>query len=172
MRILFYLLLAMSTAFPVSAQHLFGSRDDPAEYNGLAWWETEAIVDVSAGFSLIGPQWRSFGRMTLNAKRSELGLKIDAGARAGVYGAYSDDFDDWRDAGNPGWGYDDVLPVFKAIEDNQTGADAFRGTGGPVHVTDTSPPSASLPNNSSSASGCLIFSWIRRPIGRAPYSLS
>lgn len=45
------------------------------------------------------------------------------------------DFDDWRDAGNPGWGYDDVLPAFKAIEDNQAGADEWRGTGGPVHVS-------------------------------------
>jgi choline dehydrogenase len=47
-----------------------------------------------------------------------------------------EDFDDWRDAGNPGWGYDDVLPVFKAIEDNEAGEDAWRGRGGPVHVTE------------------------------------
>lgn len=26
------------------------------------------------------------------------------------------DFDDWRDAGNPGWGWDDVLPYFKRSE--------------------------------------------------------
>src|SRR5438445_68636 len=32
----------------------------------------------------------------------------------------------------------------------------------------TSPPLTSLPNSNSSASGCLIFSWTRRPIGRAP----
>src|SRR5688500_10082816 len=32
----------------------------------------------------------------------------------------------------------------------------------------TSPPLTSLPNNSSSASGCLIFSCTRRAIGRAP----
>lgn len=47
-----------------------------------------------------------------------------------------EDFDDWRDAGNAGWGYDDVLPVFKAIEDNEAGEDAWRGRGGPVHVTE------------------------------------
>ncbi|GLS32179.1 choline dehydrogenase [Mesorhizobium albiziae] len=49
-----------------------------------------------------------------------------------------EDFDDWRDAGNPGWGFDDLLPVFKAIEDNEAGADAWRGRGGPLHVTDCS----------------------------------
>ncbi|WP_371924340.1 GMC family oxidoreductase [Aliihoeflea sp. 40Bstr573] len=49
---------------------------------------------------------------------------------------HKSDFDDWRDAGNAGWGYDDVLPVFRQIEDNEAGADSYRGTGGPVHVTD------------------------------------
>jgi choline dehydrogenase len=48
------------------------------------------------------------------------------------------DYDHWREFGNPGWGYDDVLPAFKAIEDNEGGADRWRGTGGPVHVTDCS----------------------------------
>ena len=51
---------------------------------------------------------------------------------------HPEDFDDWRAAGNPGWGYDDLLPVFKSIEDNQTGEDQWRGRGGPVHITDCS----------------------------------
>ncbi|TPL48852.1 choline dehydrogenase [Mesorhizobium sp. B2-4-4] len=49
-----------------------------------------------------------------------------------------EDFDDWRDAGNPGWGYDDLLPAFKALEDNEAGADRWRGRGGPLHISDTS----------------------------------
>lgn len=48
-----------------------------------------------------------------------------------------EDFDRWRDAGNPGWGYDDVLPLFKAMEDNDLGADDYHGIGGPLQVTDT-----------------------------------
>ncbi|WP_274630322.1 GMC family oxidoreductase [Arvimicrobium flavum] len=46
------------------------------------------------------------------------------------------DFDDWRAAGNVGWGYDDVLPAFKALEDNAAGADEWRAAGGPVRVSD------------------------------------
>ena len=46
------------------------------------------------------------------------------------------DYDSWRDLGNPGWGFADLLPYFKAVEDNEAGADAYRGRGGPVHVTD------------------------------------
>ena len=46
------------------------------------------------------------------------------------------DYDAWREAGNAGWGYDDLLPVFKALEHNQAGIDEWRGHGGPVHVSD------------------------------------
>ena len=47
-----------------------------------------------------------------------------------------EDFDAWAAAGNSGWGFDDLLPHFKAIEDNEAGADEWRGVGGPIHVTD------------------------------------
>ncbi|MFP3644058.1 GMC family oxidoreductase [Paraburkholderia sp. SIMBA_054] len=46
------------------------------------------------------------------------------------------DFDNWEKLGNPGWGYDDVLPYFKAIEHNERGADAYRGAEGPLWVSD------------------------------------
>ena len=48
------------------------------------------------------------------------------------------DFDDWEAAGNPGWGWRDVLPYFKALEHNESGGGDLRGTGGPLHVTDIS----------------------------------
>ncbi len=49
---------------------------------------------------------------------------------------HRDNYDAWRDAGNPGWGYADVLPYFKRSENNSRGADAFHGTGGPLDVSD------------------------------------
>ena len=48
-----------------------------------------------------------------------------------------EDFDRWREAGNIGWGYDDVLPLFKEMEDNDLGAGEYHGAGGPLHVSDT-----------------------------------
>jgi len=45
------------------------------------------------------------------------------------------DYDGWAAQGNPGWGWADVLPAFKAIEDNQAGANDWRGIGGPLHVS-------------------------------------
>jgi len=44
------------------------------------------------------------------------------------------DYDGWRQAGNPGWGWDDVLPYFTRAEDHYGGASAFHGAGGEIRV--------------------------------------
>ena len=44
------------------------------------------------------------------------------------------DYDQWAQLGNRGWGWDDVLPIFKASEDYQHGADEFHGSGGELRV--------------------------------------
>jgi choline dehydrogenase len=48
------------------------------------------------------------------------------------------DFDDWQTQGNPGWGWDDVLPYFIKAEDSDIVEKDWRGQGGPQHVTDIS----------------------------------
>ncbi|MFG1382710.1 GMC family oxidoreductase [Xanthobacter versatilis] len=40
------------------------------------------------------------------------------------------DYDHWRQLGLAGWGWDDVLPAFKALEDHFLGASDIHGTGG------------------------------------------
>ena len=44
------------------------------------------------------------------------------------------DYDHWAELGNPGWSWDDVLPLFKLSEDYQHGADDLHGAGGPLRV--------------------------------------
>lgn len=44
------------------------------------------------------------------------------------------DYDDWAAAGATGWGWSDLLPAFRALEDNEAGADDWRGAGGPLHI--------------------------------------
>jgi choline dehydrogenase len=48
------------------------------------------------------------------------------------------DFDDWEAQGNPGWGWRDVLPFYRRLEDHALGESALHGAGGPVHVSDIS----------------------------------
>lgn len=47
-----------------------------------------------------------------------------------------EDYDRWAELGNPGWGYADVLPYFLKSEDQQRGASAYHGVGGPQKVSD------------------------------------
>jgi choline dehydrogenase len=49
------------------------------------------------------------------------------------------DYEGWRQAGCPGWGYADVLPYFKRMESYSAGGDAFRGDDGPLHVQRADP---------------------------------
>ena len=44
------------------------------------------------------------------------------------------DYDAWAEAGNAGWDFNSVLPLFKQSEDWEGGASAFRGAGGPIRV--------------------------------------
>ncbi len=46
----------------------------------------------------------------------------------------SADYDSWAAEGNPGWGWNDVLPIFKGMEDHHLGASEFHGAGGEWRV--------------------------------------
>jgi len=46
------------------------------------------------------------------------------------------DYDRWAQMGNPGWSWDDVLPLFKRSENNMRGEDEFHGADGPLSVSD------------------------------------
>jgi choline dehydrogenase len=48
----------------------------------------------------------------------------------------AEDFNYWRQLGNAGWSFDDVLPYFRKAEDNERRADEFHGADGPLSVSD------------------------------------
>jgi len=52
----------------------------------------------------------------------------------GLYWGTRADFDAWAALGNPGWGYDDLLPYLQRVEDDPAGPGAQHGRGGPVRV--------------------------------------
>ncbi|MFS0738780.1 GMC family oxidoreductase N-terminal domain-containing protein [Sphingomonas sp. 1P06PA] len=45
------------------------------------------------------------------------------------------DYEDWVRLGNEGWGWDQIGPIFKQMENHALGAGEARGVGGPVQVT-------------------------------------
>ena len=51
------------------------------------------------------------------------------------------DYDEWQRLGARGWGYRDVLPYFKRMEHSVDGANEWRGTGGPMTISNIKRPS-------------------------------
>lgn len=51
-----------------------------------------------------------------------------------------EDFDHWRQLGNAGWSFEDVLPYFRRSENQARGADELHGGDGPLLVSDVSEP--------------------------------
>jgi choline dehydrogenase len=51
-----------------------------------------------------------------------------------------EDYDHWRQLGNAGWSFEDVLPYFRRAEDQERGADELHGVGGPLAVSDVCEP--------------------------------
>ena len=50
------------------------------------------------------------------------------------------DYDHWRQLGNNGWSFDDVLPYFRSAEHQERGEDALHGVGGPLAVSNVCEP--------------------------------
>jgi choline dehydrogenase-like flavoprotein len=69
---------------------------------------------------------------TLGGSSSVNGMVYNRGSRA--------DWDSIVELGNPGWGFDDILPIYRAMEDHQLGASDMRGAGGPLHISTRQEP--------------------------------
>jgi choline dehydrogenase-like flavoprotein len=78
----------------------------------------------------IGPSRRveewARGRM-LGGSSSINGMVYNRGSAA--------DYDAMVELGNPGWGWQEILPIFRKIENHQLGANEMRGAGGPLDVS-------------------------------------
>ena len=77
------------------------------------------------------------GRQVFQPRGKVLGGSSSINGLLYVRGQH-EDYDRWRQRGNVGWGYDDVLPYFKKAENQVRGADDFHGVGGPQPVSELS----------------------------------
>jgi len=90
----------------------------------IGWGYETAPIPGSNGRSISWPRGKVLG-----GSSAINGLVYIRGQR--------EDFDHWRQLGNAGWAYDDVLPYFIRAEDQARGGDGFHGAGGPLGVSDT-----------------------------------
>jgi choline dehydrogenase len=95
----------------------------PIMHRGWFSWLHASVPQTHAnGRTIYLPRGKVLG-----GSSSINGMVYDRGTHA--------DYDGWRQHGNEGWAYADVLPYFKKLEDYERGADEFHGTGGPVRVS-------------------------------------
>jgi len=100
----------------------------PAAWPALM--RTEVDWDLSTGYE---PQCNN--RRVYLPRGKVLGGS--SSTNGGIYiRGHRRDFDEWREAGCDGWGWDDLLPYFIRAEDNERGASDLHGVGGPMKVSD------------------------------------
>jgi choline dehydrogenase len=94
----------------------------PIMHRGWFQWMHVSVPQKHAdGRQMYTPRGKVLG-----GSSSINGMVYDRGTRS--------DYDGWRQLGNEGWSYEEVLPYFRKLENYQRGEDAYHGVGGPVHV--------------------------------------
>jgi choline dehydrogenase len=105
------------------------------------------LIHVPAGFLRLldhpGVTWRlrtepdphTGGRAILFPRGKGLGGSSSINGLLYVRGQ-PQDYDHWAQLGNRGWSFDDVLPFFRKSEDWAGGESEFRGSGGPLSVSE------------------------------------
>jgi choline dehydrogenase-like flavoprotein len=96
--------------------------------SGQANWGYETVPQAGLG-----------GRRGYQPRGKVLGGSSSVNAMIYARGVPSD-YDGWAAEGNAGWGWQDVLPVFRRAEHNERGGDALHGQGGPLNVADLRSP--------------------------------
>ena len=80
------------------------------------------------------PQAECHGRNVIAPRGKVLGGSSSINGLIYIRGQ-AGDFDHWRQLGNAGWSFEDVLPYFRKAEGNERGADEFHGGDGPLGVS-------------------------------------
>src|SRR5438309_1568683 len=85
------------------------------------------------------PEAELNNRRTIQPRGKVLGGSSSINGLLYIRGQHAD-YDHWRQLGNTGWSFEDVLPYFRRAENQERGADEFHGIGGPLCVSDVSEP--------------------------------
>jgi choline dehydrogenase len=113
-----------------------GGDDDVEAIHTPQRW-VEALESKACRFYETTPQRHTAGRTHLWPRGRVIGGSSSLNVSIFVRG-HQADFDHWA-FGARGWDFASLLPMFKAMEDFEGGASAYRGTGGRLHVSTPQP---------------------------------
>lgn len=103
----------------------------------------------------------------LNGRRLPVMMGRVLGGSSSVNGmiynrGHRSDYDSWKEMGCEGWSYDELLPFFRAMENNHDRQDAYHGSGGDLDIT---APTADLGNPLNEA---FLHSGLQAGYSRSP----
>ncbi len=108
--------------------------------------DSSPLIHMPAGIARLGKpsvnwQYQTVAQPAMGGRRmywprgKTLGGSSSINAMVYIRGQPAD-YDQWRQLGNAGWSFDDVLPFFRKAENNERIHDAFHGVGGPLNVAE------------------------------------
>ncbi len=142
-----YIIVGAGSAGCVLANRLSASGQDRVLLLEAGGSDRSPLIQVPLGYGLTfsdpkynwmyttAPDPALDGRTSFWPRGKVLGGSSSLNAMVYMRGQHAD-YDEWRDAGNPGWGWSEVLPYFKKSEDHVFGANAHHGAGGELAVSD------------------------------------
>jgi choline dehydrogenase len=111
-----------------------GGRDDTVFVRAPLGFAATPHLNLNTwGYNTV-PQRGLYGRKGYQPRGKVMGGSSSVNAMVYTRGNRND-YDHWAAQGNPGWSYQDLLPLFKRSENNECfGATEYRGVGGPLNV--------------------------------------
>jgi choline dehydrogenase len=109
-----------------------GGSQVPPNVDNPSLWYTLLGSEIDWGYTSI-PQPGLEGRVTYEPRGKLPGGSSNLYIMMHIRGHRSD-YDNWADNGCPGWAYEDVLPYFQKLEDQEDDTSEWAGKGGPLHV--------------------------------------
>ena len=110
-----------------------GSGPYPENRSNAALWFTLFGSDIDWGYTSV-PQQALGGRVTYEPRGKMPGGSSNLYIMMHIRG-HSSDYDNWAYNGCPGWSYDECVPYFQKLEDQEDGTNPTGGKGGPIFLS-------------------------------------
>jgi choline dehydrogenase-like flavoprotein len=113
---------------------LEGGRDDNTSFIHMPGGFVRLFTSDRVMAYQTTPQKHAGSRTFFIPQANTLGGGSSVNAMIYIRGS-AEDYNEWRELGCDGWGWDDVLPFFKKSECNDTLSEPYHGTDGPIKVS-------------------------------------